>query len=312
MGANLQSRTFDLNRDWMGHENACEILNLSRPEVIREIHEAFLSVGCDAVETNTFNGSREDLVECELADRTTEVNRLAAENARKACEKFETPDSPKYVVGSIGPGRKLLTLGMTDWASMEQSYYEQMLGLIQGSADVLLIETQQDMLASKCCIVAANRAMKDAGKRIPIMVQFSFDQDGGQQTLTGSDPSAVVATFLPYEEVNVLGLNCAFGPPELTESTRFIAENWPRFVSALPNAGLPVMVDGKTKFPMTPADFTKGMLRFVNDFGVNIVGGCCGRLRDNLKRWIGAFKGTNPRSNPRRAATFPAPQSPPP
>jgi 5-methyltetrahydrofolate--homocysteine methyltransferase len=254
MGANLQARTFDLTRDWMGHENACEVLNLSRPEVIQSIHESFLEVGCDAVETNTFNGSREDLMECDLADRTTEVNRLAAELARRACDKFETPDRPRYVIGSIGPGRKLLTLGMTDWATMEHSYSEQMLGLLQGGADVLLIETQQDMLASKCMITAANRAMHHANRRVPLMVQFSFDQDSGQQTLTGSDPSAIVATFLPYSEVDVLGVNCAFGPPELTETTRFIAENWPRFVSALPNAGLPLMIDGKTRFPMVASD----------------------------------------------------------
>src|SRR5688572_15312234 len=140
MGANLQSRTFDLQRDWMGHENACEVLNLSRPDVIQSIHESFLEVGCDGVETNTFNGSRDDLVECELGARATELNRVAAELARRACDKFETPDRPRYVIGSIGPGRKLLTLGMIDWPTMEQSYYEQMLGLLQGGADVLLIE----------------------------------------------------------------------------------------------------------------------------------------------------------------------------
>src|SRR3954463_11308169 len=158
MGANLHARPLDLQRDWMGHENACEVLNLSRPDVIQSIHESFLEVGCDAVETNTFNGAKADLEECDLAARCTEVNRLAAELARRACDKFETPDRPRYVVGSVGPGRKLLTLGMTDWAAMERSYYEQMLGLIQGGSDVLLIETQQDMLASKCGIAAANRA----------------------------------------------------------------------------------------------------------------------------------------------------------
>src|SRR5206468_7091746 len=115
MGANLQARTFDLKRDWLGHENASEVLNLTRPDVIQEIHEAFLAVGCDAVETNTFNGSRNDLEEADLADRAVEVNRVAAEIARRACDKFETPDRPRYVIGSVGPTRQLVSLGHTSW-----------------------------------------------------------------------------------------------------------------------------------------------------------------------------------------------------
>src|SRR4029077_4473925 len=161
MGSNLQTRPLDLQRDWLGQENISEVLNFSRPDVIGEIHEAFLEIGCDAVETNTFGAKKIVLAEAGMADRVFENNRAAAEIARKACDKFETPDRPRYVVGSIGPGRKLLTLGMTDWASMERSSYEQMLGRIQGGADVVLIETQQDMLASKCAIAAANRAMRD-------------------------------------------------------------------------------------------------------------------------------------------------------
>src|SRR5687767_12953622 len=283
MGSNLQVREFDLRRDWLGHENISEVLNFTRPEVIQEIHEEFLAVGCDAVETNTFGANKIVLAEADMADRVYENNRVAAELARRACDRFETPDRPRYVVGSAGPGTKILTLGMTDWLTMEDSYYEQFKGLLAGGMDVLLIETVQDMLAAKCAICAANRAMAEAGRRVPVMLQFSFDQDAGNQTLTGSDPSAVVATFLPYGEVEVLGLNCAFGPSELTESARYITENWPRFTSALPNAGLPVMIDGKPHFPMGPADFTKGVMRFVNEFGVNIIGGCCGTMPEHLK-----------------------------
>src|SRR2546423_7453629 len=288
MGANLQCRTFDLQRDWMGHENASEVLNLSRPDVIQEIHEAFLAVGCDAVETNTFNGSRNDLEEANLQDRAEEVNRIAAQIARRACDKFETPDRPRYVIGSIGPTRKLISVGFTNWDTLYESFTPQMRGLLAGGADVLLIETQQDVLAIKCAIAAANLAMAEAGRRVPIMVQASFDQNNGQQMLTGSDPSALVATFLPYSEIDVLGVNCAFGPPELTETVRYIAHNWPRLVSALPNAGLPIMLDGKSVFPMTPADYTRGMVRFVEEFGVNIVGGCCGTMPEHLKLLVEA------------------------
>ncbi len=294
MGSNLQTRTLDLQRDWLGHENISEVLNFSRPDVIGEIHEAFLEVGCDAVETNTFGANKIVLAEAGMSERVFENNKAAAEIARRACEKFETPDRPRYVVGSIGPGTKILTLGMTTWETMLDSYAEQVRGLLAGGADALLIETQQDMLAIKCALSAANLAMADAGRRVPIMVQASFDQDNGNQMLTGSDPSALVAAFEPFEEIEVLGLNCAFGPYDLAESTRYIAEHWPRLVSVLPNAGLPVMVEGKSHFPMTPADFTKGMMRFVNDFGVNIVGGCCGTMPEHLKMLVDALDLASP------------------
>src|SRR5438477_3355664 len=224
MGSNLQTRTFDLQRDWMGQENMSEVLNFTRPEVIQEIHEAFLNVGCDAVETNTFGGNKIVLAEADMAERVFENNKAAAEIARRACDKFETSDRPRYVVGSIGPGTKLLTLGMTTWETMLDSYAEQVRGLLAGGVDVLLIETQQDMLAIKCAIAAANEAMAAAKTRVPIVVQASFDSNNGQQLLTGSDSSAVVATFTPYGEVASVGVNCAFGPYDLAESTRYIAE----------------------------------------------------------------------------------------
>jgi 5-methyltetrahydrofolate--homocysteine methyltransferase len=282
MGSNLQLRPLDVQKDWLGHENASEVLNLSRPDIIQEIHEAFLAVGCDAVETNTFNGSAQDLAEADLTPRAEEVNRIAAEIGRRACDKFETPERPRYVVGSVGPTRKLVSLGMTTWDELHASFLPQMRGLISGGADVILIETQQDLLAIKCAISAANQAMKALNRRVPLMVQASFDQDNGNQMLTGSDPSALVAAIAPYAEVDVLGANCAFGPYELAETVRHIAENWPRLVSALPNAGLPIMVDGKTVFPMKPHDFTKGVMRYVEEFGVNIVGGCCGTMPEHL------------------------------
>src|SRR2546423_6568391 len=200
MGANLQTRQFDVKRDWMGHENISEVLNFTRPEVIREIHEAFLAVGCDAVETNTFGANKIVMAEADMAGRVFENNKSAAENARRACEKFETPDRPRYVVGSVGPGTKLITLGHTTWEVMLDSYAEQMRGLLAGGGDVILIETQQDLLAIKCAINAANLAMRQAGRRVPIMAQASFDNNG-QNMLTGSDPSAFVTSVLPYDEV---------------------------------------------------------------------------------------------------------------
>ncbi len=282
MGSNLQTRQFDLQRDWMNQENMSEVLNFTRPEVIQEIHEAFLAVGCDAVETNTFGANKIVMAEADMLDRVYENNIAACKIARAACDKFETPDRPRYVVGSVGPGTKIVSLGMIDWDTMLDSYAEQMRGLVAGGADIILIETQQDILAIKCAIAACEIAFRALGTRVPIMVQASFDQDNGQQMLTGTDPSALVATFEPYSNVDVLGVNCAFGPYELTETVRTICQTWPRLVSALPNAGLPVMVDGKSHFPMNPADFTKGVMRMVTEFGVNIVGGCCGTMPEHL------------------------------
>lgn len=289
MGSNLQTRTFDLQKDWWGQENISEVLNFSRPEVIQEIHEAFLEAGCDAVETNTFGANRIVLAEADLVERTIENNRVAAEIARRACDKFETPGRPRYVVGSIGPGTKIITLGQTTWQTMLESYAEQVRGLMDGGVDVLLIETQQDLLAIKCCLAAVEVVFAERGRRLPVMVQASMDQQGGKEMLTGSDPTALVVALEPYDAVDVLGLNCAFGPTELSDSIKHIAAEWPRLVSILPNAGLPIYVEGKAHFPMNPTDFTKGMMRFVDDFGVNIVGGCCGTMPEHLKELCDAL-----------------------
>ena len=290
MGSNLQTRTFDLVKDWMNQENISEVLNFTRPEVIQEIHELFLAVGCDAVETNTFGANKIVMAEADMPERVYENNVAACRIARAACDKYETPDRPRYVVGAIGGGTKLLSLGMTDWATAEDSYYEQIRGLIDGGADVLLFETQQDLLIIKSALVAAERAMKDCGRKLDIIVQASMDQDNGNQMLTGSEATALVAAIAPYEQVKALGLNCAFGPIELMDSIRTIAGTWPRYTSCLPNAGLPIMVDGKSKFPMTPPDFAKGVARMVSEFGINIVGGCCGTMPEHLKATIDALK----------------------
>ncbi|HEX2972633.1 MAG TPA: methionine synthase [Tepidisphaeraceae bacterium] len=283
MGTSIHRYSLDLQRDWLGLENCSEILIQTRPDIIQEIHESFLAAGSDAVETNTFGANRIVLAEFGIADKTFELNKRAAEIARKACQKYETPDRPRFVVGSIGPGTKLLTLGQVTWEVMEESYFEQVRGLIAGGVDALLIETAQDLLQIKCAINAATRAMNQAGVKLPLMVQVSMDNNAGQSMLLGSDSSAVVAAILPFDQVDCVGLNCATGPTELTEHVKYFSENWPRLISVLPNAGMPLMVDGRAHFPLTPADFAKGVQRFVEEFGVNIVGGCCGTTPEHIK-----------------------------
>lgn len=294
MGSALQEIDLDLEKDWWGQENISEVLNLSRPDVIQSIHESFLAVGCDAVETNTFGANEIVLVEADLADRCREVNRVAAQIARAACDKFETPERPRYVVGSIGPGTKLVSLQQTDWDTMEASYAEQVRGLLDGGVDAILIETSQDLLQVKCALSACRLAMGEAGVKVPLMVQASFDLNNGTNMLTGSDAETFVTALLPYDDVAVLGLNCAFGPSELAATVKQIGETWPRLVSALPNAGMPVMVDGKSHFPLGPDDFTKGVMRFVNENGVGVVGGCCGTKTPHLKALVEALGDRGP------------------
>jgi 5-methyltetrahydrofolate--homocysteine methyltransferase len=294
MGSALQEIDLDLEADWMGQENMSEVLNFSRPDVIAGIHETFLEAGCDAVETNSFGGNRIVMAEAEMEDKAYEVSRLAAEIARAACDKHETPDTPKYAVGSVGPGTKIASFGNTDWDTMEASYYDNVKGLLDGGCDVLLSETAQDLLQVKIFLAAVRRASDDAGRRVPVMVQASFDLNNGANMLTGPDPETFAATFVPYYEsgeIDVLGVNCAYGPQELSDAVRTIAANWPGLVSVLPNAGLPVMVDGQSHFPLQPHDFAAGVMRFVDEMGVDIVGGCCGTKVPHLKALLERVRG---------------------
>lgn len=293
IGSALQERNdLELERDWMGQENMSEVLNFTRPDVLEEIHDGFLEAGCDAVETNSFGGNRIVMAEAEMEDKAYEVSRLAAEIARRSCDKFETPERPRYVIGSVGPGTKIVSFGDVTWDRMEASYLDNINGLIDGGADVLLSETAQDLLQLKVFLSAAGKAFDEKGKKLPVVLQASFDLNNGANMLTGPDPETFAATFLPFYEsgeVDILGVNCAYGPQELADAVRTIAQLWPGYVSVLPNAGLPVMVDGKSHFPLQPHDFAEGVKRFVDDFGVNLVGGCCGTKVPHLKAVIEAL-----------------------
>jgi 5-methyltetrahydrofolate--homocysteine methyltransferase len=306
MGSALQERAdLDAQRDWLGHENMSEVLNLTRPDVIRQIHRGFLEIGCDAVETNSFGGNRIVMAEAGMADKAYELSRLSARIAREACAEFETPHRPRYVIGAMGPGTKLVSFGATTWEEMEQSYFENARGLIDGGADVLLIETAQDLLQVKVALASIRRAFYEARKKLPVMVQASFDLNNGANMLTGPDPETFVATFLPFEEIDVLGVNCAYGPQELTDAVQTICRLWPKLVSVLPNAGLPVMIDGKSCFPLGAKDFADGMMRFIDDFGVNIVGGCCGTTVAHLGELIRRLGQRGPIGQPDQLVAVP-------
>jgi len=318
MGTSIHNlEGLEIERDYLGRENCTEVLLLTRPELIQGIHESFLMVGCDAVETDTFNANVHTMADQDLSDRVFELNKLGAEVARAACDAHATKDRPRFVVGSMGPGTKLITLGQIDWDTMSASYAEQVRGLLAGGADALLIETSQDILQVKCAINACLEVLKGknlspavggasgasgtsgGGGDIPIMVQVTIEQFG--TTLIGTDIAGVVAALRGYPLFS-LGMNCATGPVEMAEHLHYIANHWHRGISLLPNAGLPTLVAGKTVFPLQPAPFADKVAEYVRTMGLNVVGGCCGTTPDHLAALVDrvghAHQPVRPAQNP--------------
>ena len=294
MGTSLQEMDLDIERDFLGQENCSEALVISRPELLGGIHGSFLAVGADAVETNTFGANQLVLAEFGLAHRTREINCQAVQIAREACEKYATDDKPRFVLGSIGPGTRLVTLGQVDWKTMHASYLEQVHGLIDGGADALLIETAQDLLQLKVAVNAcldALRARNLGPDDLPIMVNVTIETTGTM--LLGTEIAAAAIALAPYP-IASLGLNCATGPVEMTEHVRWLSEHWNRTVCVVPNAGLPVLVEGRTEYPLAPQPFAEKLHDFVERLGVGIVGGCCGTTPGHIEATARAIESVKP------------------
>ena len=273
MGTQIQGANLKVEEDYWGQENCSEILNLSRPDFIRNVHMKYLAAGSDAVETNTFGGSVLTLGEFSLEDKTLEINRRACELAHEAIAEFAHDGRKRFVVGAIGPGTKLPSLGHIDYDALEQSFALQAEGLIAGKADVFLVETAQDPLQVKAAVNACKLAMKKTGVALPLMVQVTVETTG--TLLVGSDIAAA-ATVIHALGVDVMGLNCATGPQEMADHVRWLSQNWPRLISVLPNAGLPELHEGHVHFPLSPDEMARWMERFLKEDGINIIGGCCG------------------------------------
>ncbi len=288
MGTAAHEHDLSVEKDYRGRENCTEILVQTRPDVVQAIHESFLAVGSDAVETNTFGANKLVLAEFDLTDQTRAINAEAAQIARAACRRYESGDKPRFVVGSMGPGTKLLTLGDTTWDDMFDSYLEQALGLIDGDVDALLLETAQDILQVKSALCACLAALEQQQKstiQIPILVQLTIETTGTM--LVGTEISAAATTLAPFPILS-LGLNCATGPAEMSPHVRWLSTHWDRPISVQPNAGLPVLVEGRTEYPLKPELFAEAMLRFVDTCGVRIVGGCCGTTPQHIAALIEA------------------------
>jgi len=308
MGTQIQARGLSLE-DFMGRENCPEVLVLTRPDVIRDIHAAYFEAGADAVETDTFGGSPITLGEFELAERAFEINETAARLAREVADGFAARDGrPRFVFGSIGPGTRLPSLGHVTYAELEDAYAVQAGGLVSGGADAILIETCQDPLQIKAAVNGARRAFAKSGTVLPIFVQVTVETTGTM--LVGTDVQAA-ATIVGALGVDGLGLNCATGPREMAEHVALLAREWPGLISVLPNAGLPELRDGCTVYPLTPDELAAWLERFVREDGVHIVGGCCGtgpehiRALDRMLRGL-AEDGFRPRPKPRSPEPVPA------
>ncbi len=300
VGTNLQERNLSLDDFW-GQEGCNEILVRSRPDVVRELHASFLEVGVDVLETNTFGASAVVLAEYDLDAEDYALNKEAAELARAVAADFATPGHPRFVAGSIGPGTKLPSLGHITFKDLHAAYRRQVAGLIDGGADLLIIETCQDLLQTKTVLIAVFDEFKAKGVRLPVIAQVTMENTGAM--LLGSDMLTAITTLAPFP-IDVLGLNCATGPKAMGAHVRTLASSWERALSVIPNAGLPQNIDGQMVYDLTPGELAHDLHHFVTDLGINIIGGCCGTTPEHLKAVVDKIGGltAGPRTPEREAA----------
>ncbi|MGA1408942.1 MAG: methionine synthase [Prochlorotrichaceae cyanobacterium] len=303
MGTNLQVQNLTLE-DFGGaeYEGCNEYLVATKPEAVKIVHRRFLEAGADVIETDTFGGSTFVLAEYGLADQAYALNKTAAELAKSCTAEFSTPEKPRFVAGSIGPGTKLPTLGHIDYDTLKAALIPQIQGLIDGGADLLLVETCQDVLQIKAALNAIEDVFAEKEIRLPLMVSVTVEQQGTM--LVGSDIAAALAILEPYP-INILGLNCATGPDLMSEHIKYLCEQSPFVVSCIPNAGLPENVGGQAHYKLTPMEFRIALTRFVEDWGVQVIGGCCGTRPEHIQSLAEIGQTLKPRERSVRKPTSP-------
>lgn len=272
-GTSIHAYGLDMEKDFLGYENCTEILTRSRPDVVREVQMGYYAAGADIVETNTFGGSPLTLGEFGLADEAYSLNKEAAELLREAAEEFRGDGRDRFAIGDIGPGTMLPSLGHVDYDTLEEAYVVQCSGLIAGGVDAFLVLTSQDPLQVKAAVNGAKKAREVAAADLPIFVQVTIEAAGAM--LIGTDIAAA-ATAVQALGVPLMGLNCATGPQEMAEHVRWLGRNWPGLIAVQPNAGLPELVDGRASYQLSPGELAQWLERFIEDDGINLVGGCCG------------------------------------
>ncbi len=288
MGTMLQNQNPTL-ADFENHEGCNEILNVTRPDIVKAVHVEYLNAGVDAIETNTFGANFANLAEYGIEDRIFELSLAGAKIAREAADEFSTPGNLRWVLGSLGPGTKLPTLGHTTYQNLKDAYATASKGLIQGGVDALLIETTQDLLQAKAAVNGAREAIKLSKKDIVLIAQVTVETNGTM--LMGSEIGAALNALEPLG-IDLIGLNCATGPAEMSEHLRVLSKGASVGISVMPNAGLPVLGKNGAHYPLTPIELASSLKQFVADYRVNLIGGCCGTTPAHMKEVVKQIHGT--------------------
>jgi 5-methyltetrahydrofolate--homocysteine methyltransferase len=290
MGTNIQSQNLTPD-DFDGLDGCNEYLVVTKPSAIETVHAAFFEVGCDVVETDSFGSTSIVLAEYDIAERAYELNFKAAELARRVAADYSTKERPRWVAGSMGPTTKLPSLGHISFRAMKDSFAEQVRGLLDGGVDILLVETCQDILQTKAALAAIFETFEALRRRVPVMAQVTIEQQGTM--LMGTEIGAALTALEPFP-IDVVGMNCATGPKQMSENVRYLCQNSKFPVSVIPNAGIPENVGGHAHYRETPESLAADLQHFARDLGVNIVGGCCGTTPAHLKAVVEAVRDVAP------------------
>ena len=287
MGTMLQAANPTLD-DFQNHEGCNEILNVSRPDIVRSVHNEYLAAGVDAVETNTFGANWSNLADYGIEDRIYELAFAGGKIARDAADFFSTADKPRFVLGSLGPGTKLPSLGHTTYENLKIAYYTAAKGLSDSGCDALLVETSQDLLQVKAALNGCRQAIKESDRDIMLIAQVTVETTGTM--LLGSEIGAALNTLEPMG-IDLIGLNCATGPTEMSEHLRYLSKNAKIAISVMPNAGLPVLGANGASYPLGPQELATALESFVDDYGISLVGGCCGTTPAHLAAVVQQISG---------------------
>jgi 5-methyltetrahydrofolate--homocysteine methyltransferase len=290
MGTMIQDASPTMD-DFQNYEGCNEILNVTRPDIISSIHSQYLKAGAEAIETNTFGANFANLAEYGIEDRIEELALAGAQIARQVADDFSTDEKPRFVLGSVGPGTKLPSLGHEKFSVLRDAYQLQTVGLLNGGVDAILIETAQDLLQAKSAVIGAKRAMKSLEVYVPIIVSVTIETTGTM--LLGSEIGAAL-TALSALGIDSIGLNCATGPTEMSEHLRYLSKYSTLPVTVMPNAGLPILGPHGAHYPLNPNELATAQLQFVNDYGAGLVGGCCGTTPAHIQAVADAVAGKKP------------------
>jgi 5-methyltetrahydrofolate--homocysteine methyltransferase len=304
-GTHLQGQQLSADDFGGEHLNGCnEYLVISKPAAVENVHRDYLEAGCDVIETNSFGSTSIVLAEYNIAHLSYELSLKSAQIAKRIAGEFSTPDHPRFVAGSMGPTTKLPSLGHIPFKEMAASFKMQAKGLVEGGADLLCVETCQDILQAKAALYGIFAYFEESRRKVPVIASVTVEATGTM--LLGTEISAALVSLEPYD-LDVIGMNCATGPQEMSEHVRVLSSGSPKPLFVMPNAGIPENVGGHAHYKLTPQEFVKYLSHFVMDLGVNVVGGCCGTTKEHIRQLVNAVGGLAPK--PREVEFVPSASS---